>query len=54
MSASETAEALAGARNFGLSYTQNINEYKLNTSLIDPPRSGLDPDSIKLASKFKI
>ncbi|MDG1988223.1 MAG: tRNA (uridine(54)-C5)-methyltransferase TrmA [Halieaceae bacterium] len=55
MSASETAEALAGKRNFRrLSLLpKNINEYKLNTLLIDPPRSGLDPDSIKLASKFQ-
>ena len=55
MSASETAEAFAGARNFRRlsSLPKNINEYKLNTLLIDPPRSGLDPDSIKLASKFR-
>ena len=55
MSASETAEALAGKRNFRrLSLLpRRINEYKLNTLLVDPPRSGLDPDSIKLASKFQ-
>ena len=55
MSASETAEALAGKRAFRrLSLLpKRINEYKLNTLLIDPPRSGLDPDSIKLASKFQ-
>ena len=55
MSASETAEALAGKRNFRrLSLLpKSINEYDLNTLLIDPPRSGLDPDSIKLASKVQ-
>ncbi len=55
MSASETAEALAGKRNFRrLSLLpRSINEYKLDTLLIDPPRAGLDPDSIKLASKFQ-
>ena len=54
MSASETAEALAGRRNFRrLSALQkSLTEYKLNTLLVDPPRSGLDPDSIKLASNF--
>ncbi len=55
MSASETAQALEGKRIFRrLSLLpKNIKEYKLDTLLLDPPRSGLDPDSIKLASKFQ-
>ncbi len=55
MSASETAEALTGKRTFRrLSIlAKKLTDYNLTTLLVDPPRSGLDADSIRLASNFE-
>jgi len=52
LNASETALAIEGAREFRRLKHIDINSYNFSTILVDPPRAGLDSDSINLAKKF--
>lgn len=51
LNAAETAQALCGERVFKRIATlpHALNDYDFSTILVDPPRAGLDPDSLNLA-----
>ncbi len=54
MSAQEMAQALSGSREFKRLKEQNINlkDYNFTTILVDPPRSGVDKNSLEIMKKF--
>ena len=54
LSAAEISEAMTGARAFRrLAHLhQPLAEYRFNTLLVDPPRAGLDPQTLQLAAQF--
>jgi tRNA (uracil-5-)-methyltransferase len=53
MSSEEFSQAMAGERQFRRLESLDLSTYALDTVLVDPPRAGLDPDSVKLVSQFK-
>ena len=53
LSASETAEALAGTREFRRLAAIDLSRYRFLHLLLDPPRSGLDQPSRLLAMNFE-
>lgn len=55
LSAQETAEAMAGVRVFRrlAELPQPLSDYDLRTLFVDPPRAGLDDDTVKLAAGFE-
>lgn len=55
LSAEEMSEAMAGTRPFRrLAHLhQPLNDYQLETLLVDPPRAGLDAMTLKLAQGFE-
>lgn len=53
LSSSETANAIDKKREFKRLKDIRLDEYEFSTIFVDPPRSGLDTDSLKIASKFK-
>lgn len=56
LSAEEVAEAMAGGREFRRlqSLPKPLDAYALNTLFVDPPRAGLDPQTLQLASQFPV
>ena len=52
LNASETAQAIEKTREFRRLSHIDIDSYNFSTILVDPPRAGLDSDSINLAKKF--
>ncbi len=52
LSASETAQALFQKRKFNRLKEINLEEYQFETVLVDPPRAGLDSDSLELVKNF--
>jgi len=53
MSAEEFTEAMAGTRTFNRLEGINLKEYNCETIFVDPPRAGLDPDTVNLVSNYK-
>jgi len=53
MSSEEFTEALDGVREFRRMKDINIDEYKLETLFVDPPRSGLDNKSRAFCRRFE-
>jgi tRNA (uracil-5-)-methyltransferase len=53
MSSEEFSQAMAGQRSFRRLADFDLTTYKFDTVLVDPPRAGLDADSIALISQFK-
>lgn len=53
LSSKETQEALFGTRNFRRLEGIEIKKYDFNYVVIDPPRSGLDPDTLNLVVNIK-
>ena len=52
LSEKETLEALAGKRKFNRLKNINIEEFKLNSIFINPPRSGIDKLTLKKLKQF--
>jgi len=52
LNAAETASAISKSREFRRLKDVNLDSFNFSTILVDPPRAGLDEDSIKLVSKF--
>lgn len=54
LSAQEVTEAMRGERTFRrlADLPQELNQYKLKTVFVDPPRAGLDPETEKMVSTF--
>ncbi|MDD5406883.1 MAG: tRNA (uridine(54)-C5)-methyltransferase TrmA [Sulfurovaceae bacterium] len=50
LSSEEMSEALRGAREFNRLKGVDLNSYNFSCVLVDPPRAGLDSDTIKLIS----
>lgn len=53
MSSEEFSEAMNGERKFRRLEGFDLTAYNYDTVLVDPPRAGLDPDSVELVSRFK-
>jgi len=53
MSAEEFTEAMAGTRTFNRLKDIDLNEYNCETIFVDPPRAGLDEDTVKMVSDYK-
>lgn len=53
MSSDEISEALARNRPFERMKEINLDNYQFSTLFLDPPRSGLDPATLELASGFE-
>jgi len=53
MSSEEFSQAMNGERKFRRLEGFDLTQYNYDTVLVDPPRSGLDPDSTELVSRFK-
>ncbi len=53
MSSEEFSQAMAGLRSFRRLADFDLTTYQFDTVLVDPPRAGLDADSIVLISKFQ-
>lgn len=52
MSSEEFSQAMSGQRVFRRLEGFDLTSYNYDTVLVDPPRAGLDPDSIELVRKF--
>lgn len=52
MSSEEFSQAMNGERNFRRLEGFDLTAYNYDTVLVDPPRAGLDKDSIELVSRF--
>ena len=52
MSSEEFSQAMNGERKFRRLADFDLTQYNYDTVLVDPPRSGLDPDSTELVSRF--
>lgn len=54
LSAEEVAQAMSGFREFRRLATlpQPLDQYKLNTVFVDPPRAGLDEATVQMAAQF--
>lgn len=53
MSAEEFTEAMAGTREFSRLKGIDLKEYNCETIFVDPPRAGLDSETVKLVSNYK-
>ncbi|MFC4701716.1 tRNA (uridine(54)-C5)-methyltransferase TrmA [Glaciecola siphonariae] len=53
LSSEEFTEAYKGARAFFRLKDIELHNYQFSTVLVDPPRAGLDADTLKLISQFK-
>ncbi|MFD2167288.1 tRNA (uridine(54)-C5)-methyltransferase TrmA [Thalassotalea euphylliae] len=54
MSSEEFTQAMNGERTFRRLEGFDLTSYKFDTVLVDPPRAGLDPDSVELARRFDL
>ncbi len=52
LSAAEVAEALSGVRRFRRLQHVDLDDYEFSTVLVDPPRSGLDPQTLAFIQQF--
>jgi tRNA (uracil-5-)-methyltransferase len=52
LSSEETAQALNRVRPFRRLAHQNLDDYHFSTVLVDPPRAGLDEQTLKLVQQF--
>lgn len=52
LSAEEFVEAMRGERTFSRLEGLDLSQFNFNTVLVDPPRAGLDPDTLKMVSQF--
>ncbi|TKB43922.1 tRNA (uridine(54)-C5)-methyltransferase TrmA [Thalassotalea mangrovi] len=52
MSSEEFSQAMNNERNFRRLEGLDLSQYGYQTVLVDPPRAGLDPDSVELVSRF--
>ncbi|MGO4999588.1 tRNA (uridine(54)-C5)-methyltransferase TrmA [Oceanisphaera sp. W20_SRM_FM3] len=52
MSAEEFTQAMRGVREFRRLRGIDLGSYDCNTILVDPPRSGLDEETVKLVQKY--
>jgi len=52
MSVEEFRDALDGVREFNRMKHIDIDSYNINSIFVDPPRSGMDEDSCKFASRY--
>ncbi|WP_286264293.1 tRNA (uridine(54)-C5)-methyltransferase TrmA [Thalassotalea atypica] len=52
MASEEFSQAMNGERNFRRLEGFDLTSYNYDTVLVDPPRAGLDPDSVELVSRF--
>ncbi|GLX78017.1 tRNA/tmRNA (uracil-C(5))-methyltransferase [Thalassotalea insulae] len=52
MSSEEFSQAMNGERQFRRLENFDLTSYNYETVLVDPPRAGLDPDSVELVSRF--
>ncbi len=52
MSSEEFSQAMNGERTFRRLEGFDLSSYDYETVLVDPPRAGLDPDSVELVSRF--
>lgn len=52
MSSEEFSQAINGERQFRRLEGLNLTNYNYDTVLVDPPRAGLDPQSLELISRF--
>mgnify|MGYP000085157058 CR=1 FL=1 len=53
MSAEEFTEALAGTRTFNRLEGIDLSAYNCETIFVDPPRAGLDQDTVHMVSNYK-
>lgn len=53
MSAEEFTQAMNGVREFNRLRGINLQEYECNTIFVDPPRAGLDFDTVKLVQGYE-
>ncbi len=53
LSSKEITQAINGVREFNRLRGINLKEYNFSTILVDPPRAGLDSDTLNLASKME-
>lgn len=53
MSSEELSEAMAGVRPFRRLREIDLNSYNFNSVLVDPPRAGLDEDTLGLLEPFE-
>jgi len=53
MSSEEFSQAMNNERKFRRLEGFDLTDYNYDTVLVDPPRAGLDPDSIELVSRFE-
>jgi tRNA (uracil-5-)-methyltransferase len=53
MSSEEFSQAMNGERKFRRLEGFDLTAYNYDTVLVDPPRAGLDKDSVELVSRFK-
>lgn len=53
MSSEDFSQAMSGERTFRRLEGFDLSSYNYDTVLVDPPRAGLDPDSIALISQFE-
>ena len=54
MSSEEFTQAMNGERTFRRLDGFDLTSYKFDTVLVDPPRAGLDPDSVELVRRFDL
>lgn len=52
MSAEEFTQAMKGVRAFNRLKGIDLTAYECNTIFVDPPRAGLDPDTVKLVQDY--
>lgn len=52
MSAEEFTQAMNGVRAFNRLKGIDLKSYECNTIFVDPPRAGLDPDTVKLVQNY--
>jgi tRNA (uracil-5-)-methyltransferase len=53
LSAEEFTEAMQGTRTFSRLEGIELNDYNFKTVLVDPPRAGLDMDSLKMIQAYE-
>ena len=53
MSSEEFSQAMNGERKFRRLEGFDLTAYNYDSVLVDPPRAGLDPDSVELVSRFE-
>lgn len=52
MSAEDFSDAMAGKREFQRLRGIHLSDYECNTIFVDPPRAGLDPNTVNLVQKY--